>query len=34
MNKSPIYSTYWQEKSEEEINIMKIGLEDGFGYDE
>ena len=34
MNESPVYSVYWQEKSEEEINSMKIELEDVFGYDE
>lgn len=34
MNKSPIYPTYWKYKSEEEINNMKIELEDRIGYDE
>lgn len=34
MNKSPIYSTYWQDKSREEINNMKIELEDTIGYDQ
>lgn len=34
MNQSPVYSTYWQEKSEEEINCMRTELEGVFGYDE
>ena len=34
MNESPIYSTYWQDKSREEINNMRIELEDRIGYDQ
>lgn len=34
MNNLPVYSTYWNEKSEEEISKIKMDLEGVFGYDE